>query len=47
MEKRRKDGLMVEDERGAAIMLLVEHTHSIPVRPFSSANNGRGNQDTD
>lgn len=32
MEKTRKEGLPVEDERGAAIMLLVEHTHSIPVR---------------
>lgn len=32
MDKTRKEGLPVEDERGAAIMLLVEHTHSIPVR---------------
>lgn len=34
MEKRRKEGKTAEDERGAAIKLLVEHTHSIPVRSF-------------
>lgn len=34
MEKKRKDGGTVEDEKGAAIRLLVEHTHSIPVRAF-------------
>lgn len=32
MEKKREEGGVVEDERGAAIALLMEHTHFIPVR---------------
>lgn len=32
MEKRRKDGEDVGSEQGAAITLLVDHIHSIPVR---------------
>lgn len=31
MEKRKKDGIEVDDEHGAAITLLVDHTHAIPV----------------
>ncbi|KAI0068486.1 vacuolar assembling protein VPS41 [Artomyces pyxidatus] len=31
IEKRKKEGNEVDDERGAAIRLLVDHTHSIPI----------------
>lgn len=31
MERRKKDGLAVNEERSAAIKLLVDHIHSIPV----------------
>jgi hypothetical protein len=32
MEKRKKEGLVADGERSAAIKLLVDHIHSIPVR---------------